>query len=141
MEESKEIVAIRSEKLSRPYDDRYIILDKHTGEILDDAQGYGYKSPSKAYAAWAYTHRSKEQKKNDAAKKKQITKWLDENPDIVRGLFDLELDMVKGQTYPFTEVNTAFIRQVFKDNNLEVDFTPQEFLKVWKNYNPKIEIW
>lgn len=33
---------------------RYIVVDITTGEILDDAQGYGYKSTAKAYAGYNY---------------------------------------------------------------------------------------
>lgn len=40
----KTIKAVRSEQLSSSYDDRFVIVDLETGEILDDAQGYGYKS-------------------------------------------------------------------------------------------------
>ena len=35
----------KSTELSKPYDDRYIVVSTETGEIVDDAQGYGYKSP------------------------------------------------------------------------------------------------
>ena len=33
---------------------RYIIVDAVTDEVLDDAQGYGYKSIKKAYRAYVY---------------------------------------------------------------------------------------
>ena len=33
---------------------RYVIKDMESGTIVDDAQGYGYKSAQKAYAGWAY---------------------------------------------------------------------------------------
>lgn len=39
---------------------RYIIVNPDTSEILDDAQGYGYRSPQKAHAAWSTdTHQAK----------------------------------------------------------------------------------
>lgn len=34
---------------------RYILINTETGEVIDDAQGYGFKTPQKAYAA--YTHK------------------------------------------------------------------------------------
>lgn len=37
---------------SEGYKNSYIIVDTETGEILDDAQGYGYKTVKKAYAAY-----------------------------------------------------------------------------------------
>lgn len=48
------VKAIRSESLSKPYDYRYVIVDIDTGEILDDAQGYGYRTAQKAYAGYNY---------------------------------------------------------------------------------------
>lgn len=33
---------------------RYIVVDSETGDILDNAQGYGYKSIEKAYKGYAY---------------------------------------------------------------------------------------
>lgn len=38
--------------------DRYVIINSETGEVLDDAQGYGYRTPQKAYAAYSYHHAS-----------------------------------------------------------------------------------
>ena len=38
---------------------RYAIKDMESGEIVDDAQGYGYKSAQKAYAGWSYKNRDK----------------------------------------------------------------------------------
>lgn len=54
--------AVLSKRLSKPNDDRYLVLDRETGEILDDAQGYGYKSKLKAYKAYGY--KLKRQKEN-----------------------------------------------------------------------------
>lgn len=35
---------------------RYICINEETGEILDDAQGYGYKSRQKAYSGFNYKY-------------------------------------------------------------------------------------
>ena len=47
------IAVIKSEKLSTDYDKRYVVIDKDTCKVLDDAQGYGYKTIQGAYAAYA----------------------------------------------------------------------------------------
>ena len=44
--------AVYSRKLSQRGEARYIIINVTTGEILDDAQGFGYKSKKKAYAGY-----------------------------------------------------------------------------------------
>lgn len=46
--------AVHSEHLSKSNDKRFVVVHTETGEIVDDAQGYGYKSKPKAYKAYAY---------------------------------------------------------------------------------------
>lgn len=43
-----EVKAVYSKELSKYGDDRYIIINPETGEILDNAQGFGYKSAQNA---------------------------------------------------------------------------------------------
>lgn len=62
------IKVVESPRLSKQYDKRYEIVNADTGEVLDDAQGYGYKDIRGAYAAWGYKHGDK--KKN--VEKKEI---------------------------------------------------------------------
>ena len=50
----KNIAIIQSPKLSKAGDIRYIVINANTGETLDDAQGYGYKSALNAKRAWEY---------------------------------------------------------------------------------------
>ena len=54
------------------------------GKIIDDAQGYGYKSASAAHRAWAYKHGGKERQQN---KLRTARKWLKQHPEI-RPLFE-----------------------------------------------------
>ncbi len=35
---------------------RFIMIDENTGEVIDDAQGYGYKTKQKAYSAYNYKY-------------------------------------------------------------------------------------
>lgn len=46
--ENKYLKAVRSDELSSLYDERFVMIDIRTGEILDDAQGYGYKTKNKS---------------------------------------------------------------------------------------------
>ena len=55
---------------------RYVIKDMESGEIVDDAQGYGYKSARKEYAGWAYKSRDKSRDAEKAKKEKMISKWM-----------------------------------------------------------------
>ena len=59
------------------FDYRYAIADA-TGKIIDDAQGYGYKSRQKAHIAISYKYQGGKQKANQ--RKADYNKWLKENP-------------------------------------------------------------
>ena len=51
------------------YDPRFVIVDDD-GKIVDDAQGYGYKSKQKAHKAIWYKFQNGKQKINEKQKKK-----------------------------------------------------------------------
>ena len=69
------------EKAGTEYDSetrekRYVIIDTESGEIVDDAQGYGYKTAQKAYAGWSYKNRDKSKDKEKAEKERIIARWM-----------------------------------------------------------------
>lgn len=122
------IAVVEAPNLSHPYDKRYVVVDKDTGEVLDDAQGYGYKSPQKAHAAYAYKTRDRSKDVEKRAKKKRIQQWLNEHEDFRQLLEAAAWDCVKcGE--PF---NAALVRKMLKENSLDTDFTAGELLQVWK---------
>jgi len=73
------IEVILSDKLSVYDDKRYIVVDKETGEVLDDAQGYGYKSQQNAYRAYAYKTRDKSKDAEKEQTKKAVKEWCRKN--------------------------------------------------------------
>lgn len=133
MERNYEVV--KSKELSTRYDERYVVISKETGETLDDAQGYGYKSVRKAYAAYAYKTRTPEQK--DAKEKKDavLKKWCKENKSFIRDLDQFAFEIVKGSWGPEDKVDTAFIKKMLKDYGYEnLPFTASELLIFWQKH-------
>ena len=51
------ITVVRSDSLSTPKEDRYVIIDRFKRQIVDNGQGYGYKSKVAAYSAWKWIKR------------------------------------------------------------------------------------
>ena len=49
---------IRSSRLSKPGDVRYIVVEEESSNVLDDANGYGYKSMQAAHKGYAYKRRN-----------------------------------------------------------------------------------
>ena len=70
----KKIAVVLDGTLSTETDKRYVIIDTLTGEVLDNAQGYGYKSERKAYASYAYKTKAKSRDKEKAENNSQIRK-------------------------------------------------------------------
>ena len=99
--------AVKSDALSEQYFPRFIVIDAESGKVLDDAQGYGYKTAQKAIVAFKWKHDKKAQAWRK--KKKKIKKWLEENPE-----FDNELEDMLFQTQ-------KAVYQGFEDAKLEVD--------------------
>ena len=62
----RNVRVVKSESLSKPYEWKFVVVDVDTGEVLDNAQGYGYKTKQKAMAAWNYKTMDRSK---DAAKK------------------------------------------------------------------------
>lgn len=109
---SQKVIAIEDKKLSKGYDRRYIIVDKETGEVLDDAQGYGYKSPQKAYAAYSYKNRDKTKDKERQEKERKIRKWMKSHKDFVRAMDTFSFEIAKGSWGPDDKFDAAFVRQM-----------------------------
>lgn len=105
---------------------RFRIVSSIDGKLVDDAQGYGYKSPQKAYAAYYYKHRSS----SDISKENHIRKWLKKHPEVTEEFEYAYFNAWKDNN--LKEFNERVVEEILKEKNLEIDFTPAELLKVWK---------
>ena len=109
---------------------RFCIVSTETGEVLDDAQGYGYKTMQKAYSAYAYKTRDKSKDKERLEKKKHIEKWMKEHKDFVRAMDQAAFEIWKGSWGPNDKFDAKLVREMLKEFELEPDFTAGELLKV-----------
>jgi len=88
---------MKDKKLKADYwkEGRYVIVDENTGEIVDDAQGYGYKDKQRAVKAmWWKFNGGKEKKNND---KISFNRWIkiDNNKEIFNKLSNIIEDNLK----------------------------------------------
>jgi len=113
----------------KDYETRYRIVSTDTGEILDDAQGYGYKSIQKAFSAYAYKHRDKSKDAEKAAKRKRIEKWLDEHKVFEEHMNDAAVWALKDNE----SLTANDVRGMLADYNLQVDFTAEDLMRVWRD--------
>lgn len=60
MAQEENYIAIVSERLSRPGDTRYVIIDKQTQQEVDNCNGRGYKSPQSAHKSFSFKQRQRQ---------------------------------------------------------------------------------
>ncbi|MBL1055214.1 hypothetical protein JEM51_02015 [Ligilactobacillus agilis] len=132
MTKSSNIKAIKSDSLSSNYDTRFVIVNTETGEILDDAQGYGYRSAQKAYAAYTYKHRDKSKDKQRKQEEKAIKKWWQDHKELSEDLEQIAFEIAKGSWGPDDKLDAKLLKTILKQENIESEYSPGKLLKVWK---------
>lgn len=119
---STNIKVVKSGALSKPWDDRYVVIEESTGKVLDDAQGYGYKSAQNAHAAWEYKSASKSTKKKRADKKRRVEKWVREHQSVMD-------DLEEEQLYAFKDDEDPDVKAFFAQRGVELPFTVADLMK------------
>lgn len=121
-------IVTKSAGLSKLYEPRYVIVDEETGEILDDANAYGYKTKQAAHKGWAYKSKSKGEKDKINKQHLIIMNWIKENKKIVSGLENLYFYAFKDGV----DVTNKDVKEVIGKHE---EFTTKQFLYVYNNYN------
>lgn len=135
---SKNIKAIKSEVLSSRRSERFVIVDTETGEILDDAQGFGYKSAPKAYAAFNYKNKSDKEKLDKMEHYVKVYKWMKAHKRVGRYFDDIAFYSVK---YPgeYEPVSVKDAEEIMKEYDVDF-FKPRDLKYVWE-HEDKIRRW
>lgn len=123
---------VENSSLSRDGEPRFTVVDKETGEILDDAQGYGYKTVQKAYAGYSYKIRDRSIDAEKAARQDHVARWLKEHPQFRHLMDGIAFEIAKGSWGPDDKFDAKLVKQLLKENQLEPDFSAGELLKVWR---------
>ena len=106
---------IRVESISQG---RFAIIDAETGEILDDANGYGYKSKQNAMRAWNYKTQPKDE--NVEKFKRTIYDWWEHQHELSDLIDAIMFDTVCKDGDDFTEKDAIEIaRRYIEENNIE----------------------
>lgn len=113
---------------------RYRVVDLD-GKVLDDAQGYGYKTAQNAHAAWGYKSRPPAKKKQDAAMREKVIRWLKAHKDFAQAMDQFAWEIRKGSWGPDQRFDAKFVKQMLKDNELEIDFSVRNLLKYWSKFD------
>lgn len=116
--------------MSTEYAKRWAVVSVETGKVLDDAQGYGYKTIQKAYAAFGYKNRDKSKDKQKIELAKKIKEW-DKESHFFSFLDGVAFDVLKGSYGPDVKINAKFVKELLED--IECPFTARDLLWYWKH--------
>lgn len=119
-------------RLTRDGEKRYVVIEVETGKIVDDAQGYGYKSKQKAYAAYSYKTRDRSKDREKEEKKRKIRKWMRENRWFVEIMDRVGFEIAKGSYGIGEKMNSKVVKELIKENRVEIDFSAGDLLKEWR---------
>ena len=118
---------VASASLSSRFDKRYVVVDEATGEIVDDAAGYGYKSAQNAHRAHAYTSMPPKKKRQRDAAKRQVQRWCAQHPEFMPHVEQSMFYAVKdGQN-----VTEADVRVILAEHGLELPFSVKDLMRHW----------
>ena len=120
------ISVVKSDALSKGNVTRFVVIDRETKEILDDAQGYGFKSIDGAYKAYIYWSHQHE-------KQVQIQQWLKENPVFVSILNDTYRKCNELGHRPSNIQMIQYIEWLLSVFDLKIDCSTQELVREWKH--------
>jgi len=79
---------IKSPTLSTKFENRYVCIDDN-GKVIDDAQGYGYKTKEGAYKAYAYKNRTKSEKAEYELKINKIKQYIKDHNEVINAIYDI----------------------------------------------------
>jgi len=129
MEESKQKFTVVEDKTlgEGAWDKRYIVVDTETGEVLDNAQGYGYKSIQNAYKAYGYKSKHKNPKQHSKMMKKKVLAFIKNNNKVFDELSDIAFYAAKDGE----ELTETQIKDFLKEHNVELPFTYKELRRYW----------
>ena len=118
---------VASAALSSNFDRRYVVVDEATGEVVDDAGGYGYKSAQNAHRAYAYKSMPPKKKRQRDAARRLVHRWCAQHPEFMQHVEQSMFYAMKdGQN-----VTEADVRAVLAEHGLELPFSVKDLTRHW----------
>ena len=111
---------------------RFCIFSPETGEILDDAQGYGYRTAQGAYKAYFYKNRDKSKDAEKEAENNRIIKWMREHKYFVRAMGNVAVKIQMGKYAPDDRFDAELVQELLDEYDLHPVFSASALLRVWR---------
>ena len=118
---------IVSPSLSKGYDRRYVVVDEATGEIGDDAQGYGYRTGQNARRAYCYKSMPPKQKSQLNAVKREVERWCAAHEEFMGHVEQVMFHAMKdGDSF-----GKADVERLLSEHGLELPFSTLDLMRHW----------
>ena len=134
MPEFERYLAVKSAQLSRPKHPRWVVIDQETGEIVDDARGYGYRTEAKACKAFAY--KQKYLNPTLRFKTRQAQRWLLRHDEFDQTMMQTYLAIANVGTWQgYTTFDATVVKELLGQANYDpqdLGFSPKTLLLAWQ---------
>ena len=121
------MTVVVSASLSGRYDKRYVVVDEATGEVLDDAQGYGYQSAHNAHRAYPYESMPPNKKRQREAVKRQVERRCAGHEEFMQHVEQATSYALKaGES--LTEED---VREIATEHGLQLPFSVKDLMTYW----------
>lgn len=121
------VKVVVSAALSDPFEKRYVVVDAATGNIVDDAQGYGYKTAQNAHRAHAFKAMPPKIKRQRDAAQRQVRRWCVAHPEFMQHVESSMFYAVK-EGLNLTE---ADVRVILDEHEVELPFSVKDLIRHW----------
>lgn len=124
------VKVVVSAGLSDRFEKRYVVVDEATGEIVDDAQGYGYKSAQNAHRAHAYKSMPPKKKRQRDAVKRQVQRWCEAHPEVMQHVEQAMFYALKDGE----NLTAADVRTILAEHGLDavqLGFSVKDLMRHW----------
>lgn len=121
------VKVVLSAALSDGFDKRYVVVDAATGDIVDDAQGYGYKTAKNAHRAHAYMSMPPKNKRRRDAAQRQVRRWCSAHPEFLQHVEQAMFYAVKDGV----DLTEADVRAMLDEHGVQVPFSVKDLMRHW----------
>jgi hypothetical protein len=121
------VKVVVSAALTDRFEKCYVVVDAATGDVVDDARGYGYETAQNAHRAQAYTSMPPKKKRRRDAAQRQVRRWCRAHPEFVQHVESATFYALKDRL----NLTAADVRAMLDEHGVELPFSVKDLMRHW----------
>jgi hypothetical protein len=121
------VKVVVSAALSEGFEKRYVVVDAATGDVVDDVQGYGYRTAQNAHRAHAYKSMPPKKKRQRDAAQRQVRRWCAAHPEFMQQVESAMFYALKDGL----NLTEADVRAMLDERGVELPFAVKDLMRHW----------